>query len=248
LDNRPRGRTARADGRGPGDLRPVRITRNFLRFAEGSTLIELGDTRVVCAASIEERVPQWMRGSGGGWITGEYGMLPRATKDRTGREATAKSGRTAEIQRLVGRSLRAAVDLKAIGERTIWVDCDVLQADGGTRTAAITGGFVALVDALGLLKRTDAIRTWPVRTFVAATSVGLVGGTPMLDLAYVEDVKAEVDMNLVMTEPGEFIEIQGTGESRSFTRDELDQLMALGTAGIRRLIEIQKEALRAGAS
>jgi len=246
MDNRPRGRAGRADGRGAADLRPVRITRNFLRFAEGSVLIELGDTRVVCTASIEDRVPPWMRGAGSGWVTGEYGMLPRATKDRTGREATAKSGRTAEIQRLVGRSLRAAVDLKMMGERTIWIDCDVLQADGGTRTAAITGGFVALVDALGLLRRTDAIRAWPVRTFVAATSVGIVGGVPMLDLAYTEDVKADVDMNLVMTEQGEFIEVQGTGESRPYTRDELDQMMTLGGAGIRRLIEIQKEALRAG--
>jgi ribonuclease PH len=225
-------------------MRPCRITRRYLKHAEGSVLIELGDTRVVCAATIEERVPPWLRGGGQGWITAEYGMLPRSSRERTPREAGGKiGGRTHEIQRLIGRSLRAAVDPKKLGERTIWVDCDVLQADGGTRTAAVTGSFVALVDAIGLLHRTRSLGSWPVRGFVAATSVGIVGGTPMLDLAYDEDSKAEVDMNLVMTDRGEFVEIQGTGESRPFGRDELQALMNLGEAGVRRLIEIQKESV-----
>ncbi|MDR5683776.1 MAG: ribonuclease PH [Armatimonadota bacterium] len=237
----------RADGRAADELRPCRITRRYLKHAEGSVLIELGDTRVICAATVEDRVPQWLRGSGQGWITAEYGMLPRSSRERIPREAGGKiGGRTHEIQRLIGRSLRAAVDLKNLGERTIWIDCDVLQADGGTRTAAVTGAFVALVDAIGLLHRTQALSSWPVRSFVAATSVGIVGGMPMLDLAYDEDSKAEVDMNLVMTDRGEFVEIQGTGEGRAFAREELLALMHLGESGIRRLIEIQKESLRDG--
>jgi ribonuclease PH len=234
----------RADGRFPNELRPVRITRHYIKHAEGSALIQLGDTRVVCTATVEERVPQWLRGSGGGWITAEYGMLPRATRERTPRELGRPSGRSAEIQRMVGRSLRAAVDLRKLGERTIWIDCDVIQADGGTRTAAVTGAFVALVDALSLLHRTQAIDAWPVRSFVAATSVGIVGGVPMLDLNYEEDARADVDMNLVMTEEGELVEIQGTAEGRPFRRDELEQLLALGEGGIRRLIEVQKAVLR----
>jgi ribonuclease PH len=235
----------RADGRAPDQLRPCRIVRGYLKYAEGSALIELGDTRVVCAATVEERVPAWLRGSGQGWVTAEYGMLPRSSRERIPRDPTGKpGGRAAEIQRLIGRSLRAAVDLKKLGERTVWLDCDVLQADGGTRTAAVTGAFVALVDALSLLHRTQAISSWPVRSFVAATSVGIVGGVPMLDLAYEEDARAEVDMNLVMTDAGELVEVQGTAEGRPFTRDELHQLLALGEAGIRRLIELQKQTLR----
>lgn len=235
----------RQDGRAADELRPCRIVRRYLKYAEGSALIELGDTRVVCAASVEERVPLWLRGSGQGWITAEYGMLPRSSRERIPRDPAGKpGGRAAEIQRLIGRSLRAVVDLKKLGERTIWVDCDVLQADGGTRTAAVTGAFVALVDALGLLHRTQAISSWPVRSFVAATSVGIVGGVPMLDLAYEEDSRAEVDMNVVMTESGELVEIQGTGEGRPFSRQELAELLALGQMGVRRLVELQKLALQ----
>jgi len=221
------------------------MVRGYLKYAEGSVLIELGDTRVVCAATVEERVPAWLRGSGQGWVTAEYGMLPRSSRERIPRDALGKpGGRAAEIQRLIGRSLRAAVDLKKLGERTIWLDCDVLQADGGTRTAAVTGAFVAMVDALSLLHRTQAISSWPVRAFVAATSVGIVGGVPVLDLAYEEDARADVDMNLVMTDAGELVEIQGTAEGRAFTREELDQLLRLGEAGIRQLIALQKQTLQ----
>ncbi len=234
----------RADGRAPNELRPVRIIRNYIRHAEGSALIQLGETRVVCTATVEERVPLWLRGSGSGWITAEYGMLPRATRERTPREGGKPGGRAAEIQRMIGRSLRAAVDLRKLGERTIWMDCDVLQADGGTRTAAVTGGFVALVDALSLLYRTQALDAWPVRAFVAATSVGIVDGVPLLDLTYEEDARAEVDMNLVMTETAELVEIQGTAEGRPFRRDELEHLLSLGEAGIRRLVEVQKAVLQ----
>src|SRR5574341_2251427 len=198
---------ARPDGRRLDELRPLVITRHFLKHAEGSVLIALGDTKVVCAASGEERVPQWLRGAGRGWITAEYGMLPRATHDRTPREIGRPSGRTQEIQRLVGRSLRAAVDLDKLGERTIWLDCDVLQADGGTRTAAITGAFVALVDALHVLRKTGALVTWPVRDFLAATSAGIVEGEAVLDLKYEEDSRARVDMNVVMTESGRLVEL-----------------------------------------
>jgi ribonuclease PH len=234
----------RADGRAPNELRSVRITRNYIKHAEGSALIQLGETRVVCTATVEERVPPWLRGSGSGWITAEYGMLPRSTRERTPREGGKPGGRAAEIQRMIGRSLRAAVDLKRLGERTIWLDCDVIQADGGTRTAAVTGGFVALVDALSLLYRTQALDVWPVRAFVAATSVGIVDGVPMLDLNYEEDARAQVDMNLVMTDTGELVEIQGTAEGRPFRREELDLLLTLAEAGIRRLVEVQKAVLQ----
>src|SRR6266705_2479713 len=189
----------RPDGRRPDDLRPVKITRRYLKYAEGSVLIELGDTRVVCAASIEERVPQWLRGAGQGWITAEYGMIPRSTQERNPRDVHRSGGRVQEIQRLVGRSLRAAVDMEKLGERTIWIDCDVIQADGGTRTAAITGAFVALVDALRLLKKQGAFVELPILDFVAATSVGKVDGQVLLDLNYDEDSQAEVDMNIVKT-------------------------------------------------
>lgn len=234
---------SRPDGRQGDQMRPVTITRHYLKHAEGSVLIELGDTRVVCAASVEERVPQWLRGAGQGWITAEYGMLPRATSDRTPREIGRPSGRTQEIQRLVGRSLRAAIDLEKLGERTIWLDCDVLQADGGTRTAAITGAFVALLDALHVLRKTGALTRWPVRDFLAATSVGIVEGDTRLDLNFQEDSRARVDMNLVMTGAGRIVEFQATAEGLPFTRDEMQAMLALGERGIQQLVAYQRRVL-----
>jgi ribonuclease PH len=235
----------RRDGRGPDVLRPLVLTRRFIKYAEGSVLIQLGDTRVICTASVDEKVPLFLRGAGQGWVTAEYGMLPRATQERSPRDAASGriGGRVHEIQRLIGRSLRAVVDLSKLGERTIWIDCDVLQADGGTRTAAITGAFVALMDALALLKRTGAISTLPVREFLAATSVGIVDGVPVLDLTFEEDSRARVDMNIVMTESGKFVEIQGTGEGGPFTKQETATLMALAERGIATLIARQREAL-----
>jgi ribonuclease PH len=233
----------RIDGRKPDELRPLAITRHFLKHAEGSALIELGDTKVVCAASIDERVPQWMRGGGRGWVTAEYGMLPRSTHERSPRETGRPSGRVQEIQRLVGRSLRAAVDLDKLGERTIWLDCDVIQADGGTRTASITGAFVALVDALHVLRKTGALAWWPLREFIAATSVGIVGGEAVLDLKYEEDSRARVDMNVVMTESGRMVEIQGTAEGLPFTRQEMEGLLDLADRGVKALIARQRESL-----
>ena len=235
----------RLDQRGPSDLRPVALTRGYLRFAEGSCLIEMGNTRVVCSASVEDKLPPWMQDKTAGWVTGEYGMLPRATTRRTPREASrgSQGGRTHEIQRLIGRSLRAVVDLPALGPRTIWMDCDVIQADGGTRTAAVTGAFVALVEALCWLKRQGAFARLPVRDLVAATSVGIVDGQPLLDLTYDEDSRAHVDMNVVMTGKGEFVEVQGTGEGRTFTDPQLAQLLALAKGGVQRLIEIQRKTL-----
>ncbi len=235
----------RRDGRASDELRALVLSRRYSKFAEGSVLIELGDTRVVCSASVEERVPPFLRGTGQGWVTAEYGMLPRATQERTPRDAAVGriGGRVHEIQRLIGRSLRAAVDLERLGERAIVIDCDVLQADGGTRTAAITGAFVALMDALTLLKRTGAIPKLPVREFVAATSVGIVDGVPALDLTYEEDSRARVDMNVVMTESGKFVEIQGTGEGGPFTKQEASALMALAERGVVTLIARQREAL-----
>ena len=235
----------RSDGRAPGDLRPTTITPGFLAHAEGSVLIEVGRTRVICTASVEDRVPPFLRNSGKGWVTAEYGMLPRATSTRTQREATAGKvgGRTQEIQRLIGRSLRSVTRMTELGERTIWIDCDVIQADGGTRTAAITGGFVALVLALKKLKEAGVIKTLPVQDHVAATSVGVVSGTPMLDLAYDEDSHADVDMNVVKTGDGRFIEVQGTAEGPPFERPALDALLELADAGIRRLVEMQREIL-----
>lgn len=235
----------RSDGRRPEELRPLVLRRRYTKYAEGSVLVELGDTRVVCTASIEERVPPWLRGAGQGWLTAEYGMLPRATHERSPRDAATGrvGGRVHEIQRLIGRALRAVVELERLGERTIWIDCDVLQADGGTRTASITGAFVAVMDALTLLKRTGAIPKLPVREFLAATSVGIVEGTPVLDLTYAEDSRARVDMNIVMTESGKFVEIQGTGEGAAFTKAEATQLLALAERGVVTLIAKQKEAL-----
>jgi ribonuclease PH len=235
----------RNDGRTPAELRPTRLTAGFLMHAEGSVLIEVGKTRVVCAASIEERVPPFLRNSGRGWVTAEYGMLPRATSTRTQREATAGKvgGRTQEIQRLIGRSLRSVTRLPELGERTIWVDCDVLQADGGTRTASITGGFVAMVLAMQRLRETGALKSLPVQDHVAATSVGVVDGVPLLDLAYDEDSRAEVDMNIVKTGDGRFVEVQGTAEGPPFERRALDDLMELAESGIRELIALQRSII-----
>jgi ribonuclease PH len=228
--------------RAPNELRPTRLTPHYLAHAEGSVLIEVGDTRVICAASVEDRVPPFLRGTGKGWVTAEYGMLPRATTTRTTREASQGKvgGRTMEIQRLIGRSMRSVVRLDQLGERTVWLDCDVIQADGGTRTASITGAFVALVLALGRLRERELLRSIPVGDYVAATSVGIVGGMPLLDLAYEEDSKAEVDMNIVKTGDGRFIEIQGTAESEPFGTEALAGLLDLADQGIRRLIDAQR--------
>jgi ribonuclease PH len=235
----------RSDGRAATDLRLTRLTPGFMAHAEGSVLIEVGRTRVICSASVEERVPPFLRNSGKGWVTAEYGMLPRATSTRTQREATAGKvgGRTQEIQRLIGRSLRSVTRMNELGERTIWIDCDVIQADGGTRTASITGGFVALALALKKLKEAGALKTLPLQDYVAATSVGVVGGTPLLDLAYDEDSKADVDMNVVKTGDGRFIEVQGTAEGPPFERGALDSLLELADAGIRQLVALQREIL-----
>ena len=228
-------------------MRPVRIETGYLMTAEGSAIIEVGNTRILCAASVEETVPSFLRGSGKGWVTAEYSMLPRATATRTPREVTKgrPSGRTLEIQRLIGRSLRSVVDTSLLGERSVMLDCDVLQADGGTRTAAITGAFVALVGALQQLKKFGVLKHWPVRDHVAATSVGLVGGELMLDLCYEEDSKAEVDMNIVMTGGGAFVELQATAEKVAFDDAQLAALLDLGRKGVRELIELQKQALAA---
>jgi ribonuclease PH len=236
----------RKDGRMPHDLRPVRIERGYLPFAEGSCLIEMGRTRVLCAASYEDRVPPWLRGSGRGWVTAEYSMLPRSTTQRTPREVQSgrPSGRTQEIQRLIGRSLRSVANLAALGERTITVDCDVLIADGGTRTASITGAYVALADALGALVDAGTIPKSILTDHVAAVSVGIVAGVPVLDLDYQEDVAASVDMNIVMTGAGAFVEVQGTAEAEPFDRTELGALLDLGAGGIGRLIEEQRAVLR----
>jgi len=232
----------RTDGRLADAVRETRITADYTVHAEGSVLIEVGRTKVICTASVEERVPPFLRGQGKGWVTAEYGMLPRATSTRTQREASAGKvgGRTQEIQRLIGRSLRSVTTLTEVGERSIYVDCDVIQADGGTRTAAITGGFVALVLAFEKLRLQAAISRIPVTDYVAATSVGVVDGTPLLDLAYDEDSRAEVDMNIVKTSDGRFIELQGTAETKPFDRAGLDALLALGDIGIRQLIEKQR--------
>jgi ribonuclease PH len=235
----------RGGDRAADQLRPVRITRGFTMHAEGSVLIEFGNTRVLCTASVEERVPPHKRGSGEGWVTAEYGMLPRATHTRGDREAARgkQSGRTQEIQRLIGRSLRAVFDLKKLGERTITLDCDVLQADGGTRTAAITGAFVAAVDAVNGLVESGKLAETAVTCPVAAISVGMVQGTPLLDLEYVEDVACDTDMNVVMTGAGHFVEVQGTAEGAAFTRAEMDELLRLAEKGIRELVLLQAAAL-----
>jgi len=236
---------SRLDGRAPDAIRETRLTSDFTVHAEGSVLIEVGRTRVICTASIEERVPPFLRGSGKGWVTAEYGMLPRATLTRTTREASTGKlgGRTQEIQRLIGRSLRAVTNTTELGERTVWIDCDVIQADGGTRTAAITGGFVALVLALERLRAQGGIPRVPISDYVAATSVGVITGTPMLDLAYDEDSRAEVDMNVVKTSDGRFIELQGTAETKPFDRTSLDALLALADKGIKELMDRQRDVV-----
>ncbi len=235
----------RYDNRALDELRPVQIDNNYLMHPEGSVLITVGNTKVICTATIEDKVPGFLRGQGKGWITAEYSMLPRATAQRTRRESSAGKvgGRTMEIQRLIGRALRAVVNLDALGEKTIWIDCDVIQADGGTRTAAITGAFVAMTQAIAKLGEDKPFPTFPVTDFLAATSVGMIELGAVLDLNYVEDVDAAVDMNIVMTGAGRFVELQGTGEEATFSRAELNELLALGEAGIARLIDIQKEAL-----
>jgi ribonuclease PH len=234
---------ARPDGRAPDQLRPITVTRDFLRHPEGSVLVEFGDTKVICTATTEDKVPSFLKGQGLGWVTAEYGMLPRSTNTRMTRENRGPSGRSQEIQRLVGRALRAVADRAKMGERTVWLDCDVIQADGGTRTAAITGGFVALADALGRMPGVS--RTAVLRDCVAAISVGIVAGEPRLDLNYIEDSSAEVDMNVVMTGGGEFVEVQGTAEQAPFGRPRLDEMLALAALGIRRLVELQRRALAA---
>src|SRR5688572_26984476 len=237
--------TSREDGRAADELRPVTISRNWLDHAQGSCLIEFGKTKVLCAASASEGVPRWRKGSGLGWVTAEYAMLPQATHDRSPRESVKGrvGGRTHEISRLVGRSLRAAIDYKALGENTITIDCDVLQADGGTRTAAITGAYVALVDAVSYLRDQGALAGEPLTSSVAAVSVGIVGGEPMLDLCYEEDVTAETDMNVVMTGDGAFVEVQGTAEAAPFDRGLLDAMLDLAATGCAELTETQRRAL-----
>ncbi|MFM8467326.1 MAG: ribonuclease PH [Oxalobacteraceae bacterium] len=237
--------SGRPSGRQPSALREVRITRHYTRHAEGSVLIEFGDTRVLCTASIDDKVPSFLKGQGKGWMTAEYGMLPRSTHTRMDREAAKgkQSGRTQEIQRLIGRSLRAAFDLRAIGERTLQLDCDVLQADGGTRTASITGAMVAAYDAFSKLVAAGALPAVPLRHFVAAISVGVYQGTPVLDLDYIEDSGCDTDMNVVMNDAGHFIELQGTAEGDAFDRATMNQLMDLADAGIHELIRLQKQAL-----
>ncbi|MFO1435606.1 MAG: ribonuclease PH [Gammaproteobacteria bacterium] len=235
----------RPSGRAPAQLRPIKLTRNFTRHAEGSVLVEYGDTKVICTASVEEKVPPWMRGRGNGWVTAEYGMLPRSTGERTKREAAQgkQGGRTLEIQRLIGRSLRAVVDTQALGERTVIIDCDVLQADGGTRTASITGSYVALHDAIDKVRKAGKFAKEPLHGMVASVSVGIYRGVPVLDLDYAEDVEAETDMNVVMNDAGNFIEVQGTAEGHAFRMDELTQMLELARGGIAAIMDLQRAAL-----
>ena len=234
----------RIDGRKADELRKVKIARNYIKSAEGSVLIEMGDTKVICTATVENSVPPFLRGKGTGWVTAEYAMLPRSSSQRIQRERSKVGGRTHEIQRLIGRSLRSVVDMKLLGERSVLIDCDVVQADGGTRTASITGAYVALVEALRHIKKQGLIQTVPVTDFLAAISVGIVDGKPMLDLCYVEDSSAEVDMNLVMTGTGGIVEVQGTAEGKPFSKNELAKLLALGEKGITALIKKQKDLLK----
>ena len=236
---------SRPSGRRPEQLRNVKITRNYTKQAEGSVLVEFGDTKVICTASVDNSVPRFLRGKGQGWVTAEYGMLPRSTGSRMGREAARgkQGGRTQEIQRLIGRSLRAAVDLKALGENTITIDCDVIQADGGTRTASITGACVALTDAIASLQKSAKIDSNPLNNMIASVSVGIYNGTPVLDLDYAEDSNAETDMNVVMNSDGGFIEVQGTAEAAPFSEEEFQQMMALAKRGIADLVKVQQMAL-----
>lgn len=233
----------RIDGRKKNQLRPLKITRNFIKHAEGSVLIEMGDTKVICTATVEERVPPFLRDKKKGWVTAEYAMIPRSSHERIPRESARGKvgGRTHEIQRLIGRSLRSVVDTTTLGERTIWIDCDVIQADGGTRTASITGSFIALMDAVQFLRKEKKINAMPVRDYLAAISVGKVGGELLLDLNYAEDSTAEVDMNVIMTGSGKFVEVQGTAEQQAFAKKELDDLLRLATSGIKKLVASQKK-------
>ena len=241
---------ARIDGRKADELRPVRIATGYLPWAEGSAMIELGETQVLCAVSVENRLPQFLRGTGSGWVTAEYAMLPRSTKQRTPRESAAgrPTGRTQEIQRLIGRALRAVTNLELLGERTFTIDCDVLKADGGTRTAAITGAYVAMHQACQQLIERGALSSLPFSTAVAATSIGTVEGVPLLDLCYEEDARAEVDFNVVMTGDGRFVEVQGTAERQPFSRQEMDELLSMAEVGIGTLLELQQAALKATTS
>ena len=233
----------RVDGRGPNELRPVKITRGFMKYAEGSALVEMGETKVICTASIEDRIPGFLAGKRSGWLTAEYAMLPRSTQTRTSRETRGVKGRSQEIQRLIGRSLRASIDLKKLGESTVWVDCDVLQADGGTRTAAISGAYVAVVDAMSRLLNDGRIEANPILDSVAAVSVGIVDGEPVVDLCYREDVSAEVDMNVVMTGKRGLVEVQGTAEGDPFSMDEMEVMMDLARRGIEQITAIQGRVL-----
>ena len=236
----------RIDGRKNDQSRSVKITRHYTKYAEGSVFIEVGDTKVLCNVSVEEKVPPFLKGTGEGWIPAEYSMLPRATDNRKNRDISRlkMDGRSMEIQRLIGRALRSVVDLKALGERTLWVDCDVIQADGGTRTTSITGAFIALVDAVNKIHKAKPFKVYPIRSFVAATSVGIVAEEKLLDLCYQEDSKAKVDMNIVMTDDYNIVEVQGTGEESPFSRSELSELLDLGEKGIKNMIQIQKDALK----
>ena len=236
----------RVDGRKNHQLRSVKVTRRYTKYAEGSVFIEVGDTKVLCNVSVEEKVPPFLKGTGEGWITAEYNMLPRATESRKVRDIARLKidGRSMEIQRLIGRALRSVVDLKALGERTLWVDCDVIQADGGTRTTAISGSFIAMVDAVNKIHKHKPFKVYPIRNFLAATSVGVVNEERVLDLCYIEDSNAKVDMNIVMTDEGKFVEVQGTGEENPFTRQELNELLDLGEKGIKQMIQIQKDSLK----
>ena len=236
----------RIDGRKNDQVRHTKVTRNYIKHAEGSVLIEVGDTNVICTASIEDKVPPFLKGTGEGWITAEYNMLPRSTATRKVRDIARLKldGRTMEIQRLIGRALRSVVDLKALGEKTIWIDCDVIQADGGTRTTSITGAFIALVDAVNKIHKQKSFKVYPIRKFVCATSVGIVGEEKLLDLCYEEDSNAKVDMNIIGTDDGQFVEIQGTGEEAPFTRSELNEILDLGEKGIKQMIQLQKDCLK----
>ena len=236
----------RIDGRKNDQVSHTKVTRNYIKHAEGSVLIEVGDTKVICTASIEDKVPPFLKGTGEGWITAEYNMLPRSTATRKVRDIARLKldGRTMEIQRLIGRALRSVVDLKALGEKTIWIDCDVIQADGGTRTTSITGAFIALVDAVNKIHKQKSFKVYPIRKFVCATSVGIVGEEKLLDLCYEEDSNAKVDMNIIGTDDGQFVEIQGTGEEAPFTRSELNEILDLGEKGIKQMIQLQKDCLK----
>ncbi len=236
----------RVDGRKNDQIRSVKVTRRYTKYAEGSVFIEVGDTKVICNVSVEEKVPPFLKGSGEGWITAEYNMLPRATENRKVRDIARLKvdGRAMEIQRLIGRALRSVVDLKALGERTLWVDCDVIQADGGTRTTSITGAFIAMVDAVNKIHKKKPFKVYPIRSYLAATSVGIVNDLKLLDLCYLEDSKAKVDMNIIMTDEGKIVEIQGTGEESPFSMEDLNELLTIAQKGIKQMVQVEKDSLK----